>query len=171
MFLYRPFLAVCVLAYVPLSLCAHVFFEINLTWEVRAPDGQSRYVILSNGQFPGPQLNLDYGDDVEVCHLLQSSICRADCYQFVVHNNLPFDSTVHFHGIEYVGHSQNNIRTEILTKNRQTDTPWSDGTPGVSQKPIPQGGSFTYKWTATQYGAYWYDSSRIFGQSFQLTRH
>ena len=70
MFLPRPFFAVCLLAYAPLSLCAHVYFEINLTWEVRAPDGQSRYVILSNGQLPGPQLNLNYGDDVEVSHLL-----------------------------------------------------------------------------------------------------
>lgn len=68
MFLNRLLLAVCLLAYVPFSLCAQVFFEINLTWEVRAPDGQSRYVILSNGQLPGPQLNLDYGDDVEVSH-------------------------------------------------------------------------------------------------------
>ena len=100
MFLYRPFSALCVLAYAPLSLCAHVFFEINLTWEVRAPDGQSRYVILSNGQFPGPQLNMKYGDEVEVSHSLQPRLHRADCSQFVVHNNLPFDSTVHFHGIE-----------------------------------------------------------------------
>ena len=66
MFLYSTFSALCLLAYTPLSLCAHVLFDLNLTWEVRAPDGQSRYVILSNGQFPGPQLNLNYGDDVEV---------------------------------------------------------------------------------------------------------
>ena len=66
MFSYRPLLAVYLLAYVPISLCAHVFFEINLTWEIRAPDGQPRYVILSNGQFPGPRLNMNYGDDVEV---------------------------------------------------------------------------------------------------------
>ena len=103
MFWYRPFLAVCLLAYVPLSLCAHVFFEITLTWEIKAPDGQPRYVVLSNGLFPGPQLNLDYGDEVEVSRQLYASVDRADYYQFVVHNNLPFDSTVHFHGIEYVG--------------------------------------------------------------------
>lgn len=104
MFLSKPFSAVCLLAlaYAPLSFCAHVFFEINLTWEIQAPDGQSRYVILSNGQFPGPQLNLNYGDDVEVNYLIQPYLCRADSSQFVVHNNLPFDSTVHFHGIEYV---------------------------------------------------------------------
>ena len=71
MFLHRPFLAVCFWAFAPLSLCAHVFFELDLTWEVRAPDGQPRYVILSNGKFPGPQLNLNYGDDVEVSNLLR----------------------------------------------------------------------------------------------------
>jgi FtsP/CotA-like multicopper oxidase with cupredoxin domain len=35
-------------------------------------------------------------------------------------------------------------------------TPWSDGVPGLSQKPIPAGGKFLYKWTATQYGSYFY---------------
>jgi len=35
-------------------------------------------------------------------------------------------------------------------------TPWSDGVPGVTQREIPPGGSFVYKWTASQYGEYWY---------------
>lgn len=35
-------------------------------------------------------------------------------------------------------------------------TPWSDGVPGVSQREIFPGRSFLYKWTATQYGEYWY---------------
>ena len=35
-------------------------------------------------------------------------------------------------------------------------TPYSDGVPGVSQREIHPGGSFLYKWTATQYGEYWY---------------
>ena len=74
MFSYRPLLVVCILAYLPLSLCAHVFFEITLTWETKAPDGQPRKVILTNGQFPGPQLNLDYGDDVEVGPPFQSQL-------------------------------------------------------------------------------------------------
>lgn len=47
----------------------------------------------------------------------------------------------------------------------QFRTPWSDGTPGISQRPIPPGGSFSYEWTATQYGAYWYHS-HAFGQIF-----
>jgi FtsP/CotA-like multicopper oxidase with cupredoxin domain len=35
-------------------------------------------------------------------------------------------------------------------------TSWSDGVPGVSQREIPPGQSFLYKWTAAQYGEYWY---------------
>ena len=35
-------------------------------------------------------------------------------------------------------------------------TPYSDGVPGVTQREIYPGGSFVYKWTATQYGEYWY---------------
>lgn len=59
-------------------------------------------------------------------------------YQFVVHNNMPFETSIHFHGIE------------------QRNTPWSDGVPGLTQKPIQSGQSWTYRWKATQYGTYWY---------------
>lgn len=38
----------------------------------------------------------------------------------------------------------------------QRGTPWSDGVPGVSQRPIASGQSFLYRWTATDYGAYFY---------------
>lgn len=37
-------------------------------------------------------------------------------------------------------------------------TPWSDGVPGVTQFHIQPGCSLTYKWTATQYGTYFYHS-------------
>lgn len=59
-------------------------FELNLAWESRASDGVERPQALINGQFPGPPLILDEGDSVEV----------------VVNNLMPFDTTVHFHGIE-----------------------------------------------------------------------
>lgn len=39
-----------------------------------------------------------------------------------------------------------------------TNTPWSDGVPGVTQRAIPPGANFTYKFQATQYGSYWYHS-------------
>ncbi|MCJ1390149.1 hypothetical protein MMC18_003007 [Xylographa bjoerkii] len=107
---------------ITLSFGRLVQFKLDLTWETHAPDGNERQMVLMNGQFPGPQLNLNYGDNVEV----------------VVYNNLPDEATVHFHGIEQVG------------------TPWSDGVPGVSQRPIQPNGTFVYRWTATQYGTYWY---------------
>ncbi|KAL4799145.1 Cupredoxin [Aspergillus venezuelensis] len=42
-----------------------VSFQVNLTWEDSQPAGISRKMILSNGQFPAPALNLKQGDDVE----------------------------------------------------------------------------------------------------------
>ncbi|KAJ5795216.1 Multicopper oxidase type 2 [Penicillium paradoxum] len=107
---------------VHLAWAKHVNFELDLTWQKGAPDGNMREMILMNDQFPGPELRIDQGDNVE----------------FVVHNNMPFNTTIHFHGIE------------------QLNTPWSDGVPGLTQKPIQPGHSWTYRWTATQYGTYWY---------------
>lgn len=60
-----------------------VHFEITLTWEDWEVAGAVRKTILTNGQFPGPKLQLKQGDYVE----------------FVVNNHLPFDTAVHFHGI------------------------------------------------------------------------
>ncbi|KAL2127638.1 hypothetical protein VTI74DRAFT_10379 [Chaetomium olivicolor] len=107
----------------PASRChRHKTFDLTLTWEKYTPDGRSREMILVNGQFPGPTLELNQGDEVEVR----------------VHNKMPFNTTVHFHGIE------------------MHLTPWSDGVPGVTQRHIQPGRPFIYKWTATQYGSYWY---------------
>lgn len=53
-------------------------------------------------------------------------------------NGLDQATTIHFHGIE------------------QLDTPWSDGVAGLSQRPIEPGADWLYKWTATQYGVYWF---------------
>ncbi|KPM42761.1 Laccase-1 [Neonectria ditissima] len=97
-------------------------FEFSVTWEEHAPDGFSRHMLLVNGHSPGPVLNIDQDDWVVVN----------------VHNYSPYNTTVHFHGIEMLG------------------TPWSDGVPGVTQHPIEPDCSFTYKFRATQYGSYWY---------------
>lgn len=59
-------------------------FELNLTWESGAPDGVAREQFLVNGQFPGPPLIMDEGDNIEV----------------TVNNFTPFNTTVHYHGIE-----------------------------------------------------------------------
>ncbi|KAI5286050.1 hypothetical protein KEM54_000097, partial [Ascosphaera aggregata] len=65
---------------------------------------------------------------------------QDDEVEFQVTNQLDEGTTIHFHGVE------------------QRGTPWSDGVPGVSQRPIDPGESFLYKWTASQPGAYWYHS-------------
>jgi len=59
-------------------------FELNLTWASWAADGVAREQFLVNGQFPGPPLIMDEGDNVEV----------------TVNNFTPFNTTVHYHGIE-----------------------------------------------------------------------
>ncbi|KAL1970786.1 hypothetical protein VTN77DRAFT_2620 [Rasamsonia byssochlamydoides] len=117
-------LTLCLAAFATSTYAARVPFELHLTWEEGAPDGNARKMIFMNGQFPGPQLTVDEGDEVE----------------FLVHNHLPFNTSIHFHGIE------------------QMNTPWSDGVPGLTQRPIPPGESFLYRWTATTYGTYWYHS-------------
>jgi hypothetical protein len=38
----------------------------------------------------------------------------------------------------------------------QQHTPWADGVPGLSQRPIQPGESYKYKWYANQYGSYFY---------------
>ncbi|KAL4934440.1 Cupredoxin [Aspergillus undulatus] len=63
---------------------------------------------------------------------------QGDEVEVRVRNLMPFSSTVHFHGITQMG------------------TPWSDGTPGLSQEPIEPGSRFTYRWTAVDYGSYAY---------------
>ncbi|KAJ5119843.1 multicopper oxidase [Penicillium atrosanguineum] len=88
------------------AVAKDVSFTINLTWDYGAPDGFSRKMILINGTSPGPALLIDQGDNVK----------------FLVHNNLPSNTTIHFHGIT------------------QLKTPWSDGVPGISQNPILPGG-------------------------------
>ena len=55
--------------WVSYAIAARVVFPITLTWQTNAPDGFDRKMIMINGQFPGPLLNLEQGDDVEVCLL------------------------------------------------------------------------------------------------------
>lgn len=65
---------------------------------------------------------------------------QGDNVEFTVQNYMPFPTTVHFHGIPQIG------------------TPWSDGVPSVSQRPIQPNETFIYNWTASEPGLYWYHS-------------
>ncbi|KAF2963826.1 laccase [Xylaria multiplex] len=103
-------------------------YDFNISRGMIAPDGYQKSVLLVNGQFPGPLIEANWGDYIEV----------------TVHNNIvsgpPEGTAIHWHGF------------------LQTRTPWEDGTPGVSQCPIAPGKSFTYKFRAEIYGSSWYHS-------------
>lgn len=61
-------------------------FELTLTLEKHAPDGFEREMILVNGQFPGPLIEIDQGDEVEI----------------MVHNMMQYNTTIHYHGMASV---------------------------------------------------------------------
>ncbi|SLM39593.1 Multicopper oxidase, type 3 [Lasallia pustulata] len=61
-----------------------------------------------------------------------------DNVEVTVHNNMPFNTSIHWHGLEQLG------------------TPWADGVPGLSQKPIEPGCTYVYRFNASPYGTYWY---------------
>jgi len=75
-----------------------------------------------NGSMPGPTIEVVEGDRV----------------RFVVTNNLPEATAVHWHGLE--------VPLEM------------DGVPGVTQDPIPPGGRFIYEFTLHQHGTFFYHS-------------
>ncbi len=113
-------------------------FDLALTWEDYAPDGFTRKMILTNRQFPSPLLEINEGDSVEV----------------LVHNYLPYNTTIHFHGTFYPLSVMEVKADTARLVIQQYLTPYSDGVPGVSQRPIQPGSSFLYNWTATQSGSY-----------------
>jgi FtsP/CotA-like multicopper oxidase with cupredoxin domain len=58
-------------------------FNLTVTWEKHSPDGVSRDMILINGQFPGPVMEINEGEEVWV----------------TVQNLLPYHTTMHYHGM------------------------------------------------------------------------
>lgn len=75
-----------------------------------------------NDQIPGPQIRVTQGDRV----------------RFVLHNQLPESTAVHFHGVE-------------LTNDM-------DGVPYITQPPVKTGESFTYEFTVPNSGTHMYHS-------------
>jgi hypothetical protein len=57
----------------------HKHFELDITWEPKAPDGFERYQILINGKSPGPLIRVTEGDSVEVSRDISIKfICVTD---------------------------------------------------------------------------------------------
>lgn len=91
-----------------------------LNWEVSP--GAVRPAFAFNGIVPGPTIKVNEGDRL----------------RFVVQNQLPEHTGVHWHGMEL--------------PNAQ------DGVPGITQPHIMPGETYTYEWTAKSTGTHWYHS-------------
>ncbi len=81
-----------------------------------------RQAFAFNGVVPGPVIRVNEGDRV----------------RFIVRNDLPVATGVHWHG--------------MILANEQ------DGVPHVTQHPIEPTQTFTYEWTAVATGTHWYHS-------------
>ncbi|GME51964.1 Multicopper oxidase type 1 [Neofusicoccum parvum] len=103
-------------------------YDFHVTYQDIAPDGVTKRGVLVNGQYPGPTIEANWGDWIQV----------------TVHNELGAEegegTSMHWHGF------------------LQKESQWMDGVPGVQQCPIPPGESFTYRFRAEQYGTSWYHS-------------
>ncbi|KAH8423781.1 uncharacterized protein LDX57_001540 [Aspergillus melleus] len=119
-------------------------FDINTNYEKKWPKGVLRQYHITIHE---DKVNLD-GEDFPHAKLINGQwpgpwiqACWGDEVQVTVTNKLTYNGTaIHMHGI------------------RMLDSPLNDGVPGVTQCPIPPGDSFTYNFTATQYGTTWYHS-------------
>ncbi|EGG02349.1 multi-copper oxidase laccase-like protein [Melampsora larici-populina 98AG31] len=103
-------------------------YRWTLSNQTAAPDGYTRNMLVINSQFPGPLIEANEGDTINI----------------VVTNTLKGSVSIHWHGIrEFPLH--------------QNGTGWMDGVTGVTQCPIPAGSTFTYTFTVSgQYGTFWY---------------
>lgn len=90
-------------------------YDFKVSHATIAPDGVKKNGLVVNGGFPGPLIEANWGDYVEV----------------TVTNNLPDEGTsLHWHGL------------------LQSETPWFDGVPAVSQCPLAPGETMVYKFKA-----------------------
>ncbi|RDX50687.1 laccase [Lentinus brumalis] len=95
-----------------------------------SPDGYSRAAVVVNGQFPGPLISGNTGDNFQI-----NVIDSLD------NSTMLTSTTIHWHGLFQKG------------------TNWADGPAFVNQCPISAGNSFLYDFTATgQAGTFWYHS-------------
>ena len=92
----------------------------EIQWETEP--GKKVTAWAYNDQVPGPQIRVKQGDRV----------------RFVLHNQLPESTAVHFHGVEL--------------PNDQ------DGVPYITQPPVKPGESFTYEFTVPNSGTHMYHS-------------
>jgi FtsP/CotA-like multicopper oxidase with cupredoxin domain len=73
---------------------------------------------------------------------------QGDRVRFVVHNKLPEPTTVHWHGLE--------LPVDM------------DGVPGITQDPIPPGGTFVYEFDLHQAGTFFYHAHFPMQEAFGM---
>ncbi|KAK6390354.1 hypothetical protein LTR65_005729 [Meristemomyces frigidus] len=121
------------------------YYAWTVTNTTLAPDGVELPMLVANGAFPGPLIEANWGDWIEVS----------------VTNDLTGEyqegTSIHWHGF------------------LQTGTPYMDGTPGVTQCPIAPGKTFTYRFRAELYGTSWwhghYSAQYVNGLSGPIVIH
>ncbi|KAF2669477.1 laccase I, partial [Microthyrium microscopicum] len=105
-------------------------YKFDVSYKTIAPDGVTKQGLVVNGGFPGPTIEANWGDwiEVEVTNNLDGNLGNSE------------GTTIHWHGL------------------LQKETPFMDGVPSVAQCPIIPGDSFTYLFRADQYGTSWWHS-------------
>lgn len=87
---------------------------------IELPSGTITNSWTYNGATPGPEIRLNLGDTLRIPFI----------------NNLPDETTIHFHGIRVPNAM--------------------DGVPGVTQDPVQPGGEFVYEFIPKDPGTYWF---------------
>nr|UYM28067.1 laccase 3 [Trametes polyzona] len=120
------FLGLCSIA----SAAVGPVTELDIVNKVIAPDGVARDTVLADGQFPGPLIVGNKGDNF-----------RINVVDKLVNETMLTATTIHWHGMF------------------QHTTNWADGPAFVTQCPITTGNDFLYNFhVPDQAGTYWYHS-------------
>src|SRR3569833_2871158 len=129
---YARRLAVWLAGLAALSVASQAFAEereFNITIEevtIQVAPDLKYQVFAFNGQVPGPLIHVNQGDDIIAPVIAHDT------------NNTTLPHTIHWHG----QYQHNNWQM--------------DGVPGVTQKAIEPGDTFTYKFKAEKTGSTWY---------------
>ncbi|RMZ73074.1 copper ion binding [Pyrenophora seminiperda CCB06] len=118
-----------------------VKYDLTITNVTGAPDGFERQMFHINGQFPGP-VSAKLRSRLAVANILQTIIADwGDDLEITVTNSVQSNGTgLHWHGMRQLGSNE------------------QDGVNGITECPIPPGGTRVYKFKATQFGTTWYHS-------------
>ena len=109
-------------------------------------------MLLVNGQFPGPMIEANWGDTINVT--VNNAIESA------TEDGISYDTegtALHWHGLlqkeTYVSRAKS-----LYCSNFWVCSPYYDGVPSVQQCPIAPQKSFSYSFQADLYGTSWYHS-------------